>query len=41
MSIGMVQTKAGKAQKGGLRSRDALELFMSWAGGEPIELEIR
>lgn len=41
MSIGMMQTKSGKAQRGGLRSRDALELFMTWAGGEPIELEIQ
>ena len=41
MSIGMLQTKAGAMQKGGLKSRNALELFMSWAAGEPIELEIR
>lgn len=28
-------------QMAGLQSRDALGEFMAWAGGEPIELEIR
>lgn len=40
MSIGMMQTKSGKMQKGGLRSRDALELLMGWAGVAPFELVV-
>lgn len=38
--VGQMRNPAGKMQMAGLLSRPAWDQFMSWAGGDPFELEI-
>jgi hypothetical protein len=38
--IGLMQNKAGRMQRAGLVSRPAVSRLMSWAAGQPFELEI-